>query len=76
MSAHGRSVNLDSPSYLEGVRLANLLLDNGQGHTANDWVRLGEAAKTLAHNREDTGWYHLACGFTDTLREFTEEQGT
>jgi hypothetical protein len=76
MSTHGRIVNLDSPSYLEGVRFANLALDAGQGANATDWVRIGEVNKTLAHRQEDVHWYHLAAGFTDTMREYIEAAGT
>jgi hypothetical protein len=76
MSGHGRSLDLDSPAYLEGVNMGNLFLDTGNGHTATDWIRLAESAKSIAHEREDAEWYHLAAGFADTLREFLEDQAS
>lgn len=76
MSSHGRSVDLNAPAYLEGVRIANLALDAGEGISASQWIRCGEAAQLIAHNQENVDWYHFARGFADTMREFVEGQGS
>jgi hypothetical protein len=68
-----RSVNLDSPAYLEGCSMANRVLDFDSSYT-DLWIAVAEAAAERADQNEDTEGYHWARGFLDTFREYTQDQ--
>lgn len=68
-----RSVNLDSPHYAEGAALANRVLDHDSSY-ADLWIAAAEATADRCHHEENTDGYHLARGFLDTFREYTQVQ--
>lgn len=68
-----RSVNLDSPFYLEGQSWANRVLDH-RSDDAQAWIFIAEGAAARFHDQEDVDAYHRARGFLDTLRDYTQDQ--
>ncbi len=75
--SHDRSVDLDGPDYLTGVRSANLMLDSGMGADVGlgELIKLAEEAAIRAHRQEDVPAYHRMVGMIHTLREYEEGKG-
>lgn len=71
-----RPIDVDSPSYLEGVGLANRILDTGEGGNASDWIRRWEIVAEFAHQNELVELYHQSAGCLATMREYVESQGS